>query len=118
MMHEEIDVSELDPADPKHKRIIQRRTTRLTRYCEVLMNLALGGDMQAIKYIADRIEGTPIATTVNIEDFDPAKMEAERTRLAATRENLAKMTDAERTTLYFATLAEARGVGGSPSRSH
>ena len=118
MMHEEEDYADIDPTDPKGKRIIKTRTTRLTRYCKILMDLALGGDMQAIKYIADRIEGTPIATTVNIEDFDPAKMDAERRRLATTRENLAKMTDAERTTLYFATLAEARGAGGSSSQSH
>jgi hypothetical protein len=118
MMHEEVTTMRVDPTDPKKKRMIQERTTRLVMYCHKIFELALDGDMQAIKYIADRIEGTPIATTVSIEEFDPEKMDAERRRLATTRENLAKMTDAERTTLYFATLAEARGASGSSSKSH
>ena len=112
-MHEEV----YDPSkDSKDK--LRTRNTRLAWYCEKLFELALGGDMQAIKYIADRIEGTPIATTVSLGDFDPEKVEAQRVRLAATRENLAKMTDEERTALYFATLAEARGASGSSSQSH
>lgn len=112
MMHEEITHEVLDPNDPKQKRRIKERTTRLNAYCQTLMDLAIGGDMQAIKYIADRIEGTPIATTVTVEDFDPEKLAQERERLNKTRENIAKMTDAERTALYFQTLKSAPGIGG------
>lgn len=112
MMHEEADFTDLDPTDPKGKRIIRERTTRLTRFCKVLFNMALDGDMQAIKYIADRIEGTPIATTVNVEDFDPERMAAERKRLEETRKNIANMSDEERTNLYFQTLKQADGTSG------
>lgn len=114
MMNEEIDWSEVDPNDPKGKRLIKQRTTRLTVYCKTLFRLALNGDMQAIKYIADRIEGTPIATTVSVEDFDPERVAAERKRLDETRKNLSKMTDEERTNLYFQTLKQADGTSGSP----
>ena len=112
MMHEEIEISELDPNDPKHKKMIKTRTTRLVVYCKTLFRLALEGDLQAIKYIADRIEGTPVATTVNVEDFDPEKIAAERERLRKTREDITKMTDEERTNLYFQTLAQADGTSG------
>lgn len=117
MMHETQDFTDIDPTDPKRKRLLKERTTVLARYCKVLMRLALSGDMQAIKYIADRIEGTPIATTIISEDFDPEKMAAERQRLEKQRSELANMTDAERTALYFQTLRQADGISG-PSSSH
>lgn len=118
MLHEEVTVLEPDanaavPKDPAKRKMIARRTERLALMCEALYNLALEGDLQAIKYIIDRIEGTPTQTTVMVEDFDPEKMEAERQRLTEARANLSKLTDAERTSLYFQTLKQVTGTSGS-----
>lgn len=120
MMHEEVTVleKEVEAAKGNKKNVaIQRKVARLQLFCETLFNLALSGDMQALKYIADRIEGSPIATTVMIEETDPAMLAVEKERAAKTRENLENMTDAERTALYFQTLKKADGISGS-SRSN
>lgn len=120
MMHEEVTILEKEAADATGKKksaAISRKVARLQLFCEKLFEIALAGDMQALKYIADRIEGTPIQTTVMIEETDPAMVAAEQKRAEETRANIANMTDAERTNLYFQTLRQADGISG-PSKSH
>lgn len=119
MMHEEVTVlNKEEGKNGKKGPGVQRRVQRLVLFCETLFNLALEGDMQAIKYIADRIEGTPIQTTIMAEDFDPERMQAERKRLDEARANLSKLTDGERTALYFQTLKQVTGTSGSAPSSH
>lgn len=122
MLHEEVTVLVPDMSDknkdPEKRKQIARRTERLALMCEALFNLALEGDLQAIKYIIDRIEGTPIQTTVLAEEFDPERMAAERKRLDDARANLSKLSDGERTALYFQTLKQVTGTSGSASSSH
>lgn len=116
MMHEEISVIEKEEKTAKNSKAkttaTVRRVARLQLFCETLFNLALSGDMQALKYIADRIEGTPTQTTVMVEEFDQTKMEAERKRLDEQRKNLANLTDDERTALYFQALKQIPGSSG------
>ena len=122
MLHEEVTVLIPDENDKNRdvdkRKQIARRTERLALLCESLFNLALEGDLQAIKYIIDRVEGSPIQTVAMVEDFDPEKMAAEKQRLDAARKNLSSLTDAERTTLYFQTLKQITGTSGSSSPSH
>lgn len=122
MMHEEVTVLIPDEndknKDPAKRKQIAQRTQRLALLCEALFNLALEGDLQAIKYIIDRIEGTPIQTTVLAEEFDPDRMAAEKKRLDAARANLSNLSDGERTALYFQTLKQVTGTSGSSTPSH
>lgn len=124
MMNEEIsmmtpDLEAMAGAKDQKKVIFMRKTAqRLHFFCEKLFELALDGDLQAIKYITDRIEGAPIQTmAMTAEDFDPERLAAERKRLDEARANLHNMTDDERTAVYFQALRQVPGSSGS-SQSH
>lgn len=113
MMHEEITVTQPDPKDPKNKKVIQQRTTRLAAYCETLFALALGGDMQALKFIADRIEGSAISTVAFVPQDETDKQALEFARLTKTHERIKDADVGQLAQLYAETLRAGTPTHGS-----
>lgn len=103
--------------DPDDKKKVKAQVTVLRALVNKLMAMALDGDIFAIKYVIDRVEGTPIATTVFKPEEDPAALAAQAEKLVDMRDRLASMTDEQRTAFYFQTLKKADGISG-PSKSN
>lgn len=74
----------------------------------VLVEQALNGEMQALKMIADRIEGSAIATV----QYVPLDEKQEADHLAKIHEQVKGKTFDELATLYRETLSEASPTHG------
>lgn len=111
LMYEEID----DPNfDPKNKKDVRLKAKRVYFFCLTLVNAALAGDMQALKMVMDRIEGSAVSTTIFKATDDPENLnEDQKASLGITRAKLANMTPEERISLYNATLTDQSGVEGT-----
>lgn len=108
MMHEEIDDPDFDPKD---KTKVKMRARAVYFFCRKLMTLALQGDTTCLKMIMDRIEGTPISTTIFKPSDDPDAPTPEQSQaLNITREKLAAMPYEEQLALYNATLNDSSGA--------
>jgi hypothetical protein len=108
MMHEEI----YDPnVDPKDK--LRERNTRLAYYCEKLFELAFQGDMQALKFIADRIEGSAISTVAFVPQDETDKQALEFARLTKTHERIKDADVGQLAQLYAETLRAGTPTHGS-----
>lgn len=111
LMHETIDDPEFDPKD---KTKVRARARAVYFFCRKLMTLALQGDTTCLKMVMDRIEGTPISTTIFKPTDDPDNLSpAQAEALSVTQQRLVAMTPEARMALYNATLSEDSGVQGS-----
>lgn len=111
LMHETIDDPEYDPKD---KTKVRARAKAVYFFCRKLMTLALQGDTTCLKLVMDRIEGTPISTTIFKPTDDPDNATPEQAAaLELTRRKLASMTLEQRLALYNSTLSSDSGVQGS-----
>jgi len=113
MMHEEIERTRIDPSDPKQKKLLKERATRLHFFCTKLFELALDGDMQALKYIGDRIEGTAISTTVFVPQNETDQQALEFARLTKTHERIKDADVGQLAQLYAETLRAGTPTSGS-----
>lgn len=114
LMYEEIDDPDFDPKNPKNKQKVRLRAKRVYFFCLKLVNLALSGDIQALKMVMDRIEGSPISTTIFKPTDDPDALTPDQNAsLGITRAKLADMTSEQRIALYNSTLTDQSGVEGS-----
>jgi hypothetical protein len=111
MMHEEIDDPDFDPND---KTKVKMRAKAIYFFCRKLMTMALQGDVTCLKMVMDRIEGTPISTTIFKATDDPDNVTPEQSQaLSVTREKLANMTYEQQLALYNSTLNDSSGAAAN-----
>jgi hypothetical protein len=92
---------------------LRMRAQRVHFLVRRLFDLAMEGDMQAIKYVIDRIEGTAIQTVQFTPEKSDEEIAAENARLAAKRDEMGRMTQDQKNALYARTLqAMKHGPGG------
>ncbi len=110
MMHEDVNVPEHLLDDPKVKK---ERATRLSLFCRSLFRLALAGDMQALKYIGDRIEGTATQTVAFVPQDEADVQALEYAKLTKTHDAIKGKSVDELAALYAETLRAGTPTHGT-----
>lgn len=110
MMHEEAKIPAHLVEEPSEK---GKKTQRLVLFCRMLFKLALEGDMQALKYIGDRIEGTAIQAMTFVPQDEADEQALNFARLSKVHEQIKDKSVDELAALYAETLRAGTTTHGS-----